>query len=135
VYLRLGGRIAFDREDARMAMIRRFLVAAGTGVGLALAVSLVPSAASAKPTHTTSVKIPAGAKIQKMNNGRVAIRNNGGLGVGGTYSCSCSAEGSCSTVQTEGVLQCGKDGDSCKGSCDMSTTTTGGGKIMMMKRN
>lgn len=111
-----------------MAMIRTLLMAIGVGAGLAVAAVALPTALSAKPKHTTAVQIPAGSTVQKMSNGRFAIRN--GLNVGGTYSCSCSSSGSCSTVQTEGVLECGKTGDSCTGTCQMSTTT-GGGKIMM----
>ena len=110
-----------------MAMIRKLLVAFGVSVGLAAAVVALPSTLSASPKHTTAVKIPAGSTVQKMNNGHFAIRN--GLNIVGTYSCRCSDKGSCSTVQTEGVLQCGKDGDSCTGSCEMSTTT--GGKVML----
>lgn len=109
-----------------MAMIRRLALAIGVGAGLALVAVALPTAA--KPKHTTAVQVPAGSTVQKTSNGRLMIRN--GLNVVGTYSCSCSDSGSCSTVQTEGVLQCGKAGDSCKGTCQMSTTT-GGGKIMM----
>lgn len=111
-----------------MAMIRTLLA----GIGLALVVAAVgfPGPLSAKPKHTTAVQIPAGSTVQKMSNGRLNIRN--GANIGGTYSCSCSASGSCSTVQTEGTLECGKSGDSCTGACEM-TTTTGGGKIMMKR--
>lgn len=112
-----------------MAKIRKLLVAVGLGAGLVVTAVALPSALSAKPKRTTSIQIPAGSTVQKMNNGRFTIRN--GLGIGGTYSCSCSDKGSCSTVQTEGVLECGKSGDSCTGTCQMSTTTSGGGKMMM----
>jgi len=111
-----------------MAKIRKLVLSIGAGVGLALATTAVPSALSAKPKQTTAVQIPAGSTVQKRNDGRFTIRN--GLGISGTYSCQCSDKGSCSTVQTEGVLQCGKAGDSCTGTCNM-TTTTGGGKVMM----
>lgn len=111
-----------------MAMIRKSVLFIGVVAGLALAGMVLPSDLSAEPKKVTKMPVPAGSTVQMRGKTRFTV--GGALGVGGTYSCRCSANGSCSVVQTEGVLQCGKSGDSCTGSCDMSTTT-GGGKVMM----
>jgi hypothetical protein len=115
-----------------MPVFKKLLTAAVVTAAFASAGVLVSSDVSAKPKQVTTMKLPAGATVQRLSSTQFRVR--GGLGVGGTYSCSCSSTGSCSTVQTEGTLECGKSGDSCKGTCSMSTTTSGGGKIMM-KRN
>jgi len=113
-----------------MRTIPKYCLVVGIAVAsFAAAATIFPGGLAAEPKQTTSVRIPSGGTVQRMNDGRLAIRN--GLNISGTYSCRCSGDkGSCSTVQSEGLLTCGKDGDSCSGTCQMKTTTSGG-KLMM----
>lgn len=106
---------------ASLALKSTILAAAFTATVIAF-----PAVLSAKPKHVTTFHLPKGAKVQKLSNGRFRV-----LGVSGTFNCSCTSDsGSCSTRQTEGTFECGVSGDTCKGTCTMTTTTTGG-KLQM----
>jgi hypothetical protein len=104
-----------------------FLVAiAAAGIAALLAGSEL----SAKPKGFAHLKLPGGTSVQQLSIGRFHVN---GAGIDGTYTCRCeggaNATGTCSTTQSGGVLTCGKSGDSCTGTCAMSSTTSGGGKL------
>ena len=72
------------------------------------------------------LKPKPGYKFVKKNNTVSVARIRGGdlSALRGTYSCSCSAEGGCSTFQTPSSLYCDvADENPCKGACELRTTT------------
>ncbi len=78
--------------------------------------------ATAEPKRTTSVVIPRATIIQQLSSTRFSFRAAGGTTTG-TYNCSCTGKGACSVEQMNGVLKCGKTGDTCDATCEMSTVT------------
>jgi hypothetical protein len=53
----------------------------------------------------------------------------------GKWNCSCSGgSGTCTVYQKDNTVECQKTSDdTCTGSCEMSTTTTGVGGAVMLK--
>jgi hypothetical protein len=92
--------------------------------------SLVASASVHAKNLGSRIKVPPGGSVQMLNNGHFHIK--GGLGLTGSFSCTCDAKGggTCevSTASSGGttMLICdkGKAG-TCKGTCYMTTSTTG----------
>jgi hypothetical protein len=101
-----------------------FAVAAGlSALALGFSVQAQPQATIA---HGSSVPIPPGATVT-ISGHNARMSNNGGLGIGGSYSCTCSrGGGACELAQTPHALSCLVPAtDGCKSDCLMSTTTTG----------
>jgi len=99
-------------------------LAAILAAGLVLAPLNLAGAAETK----SSMKIPAGAKVEVR--GTTAIINNGGgggNGVGGTFACNCTSpdQGSCKLDTGPGMLIChrGDGAAACKGACTLFTST------------
>lgn len=75
-----------------------------------------------------SVKLPPNATV-KIEGNSALINDGGGGGPGesGTFTCGCVAgSGSCKMTRTGNAIVCtNNDGATCKGSCEIQTTTTG----------
>jgi hypothetical protein len=76
-----------------------------------------------------TVKVKSGYKFVKQPNGTVTVARiaggGGGLGVGGSWECSCT-NGECGSQTIGGTLTCTKG--TCKGPCVLVVTTDPGKK-------
>jgi hypothetical protein len=78
-----------------------------------------------------TVRVKSGFKWVKQPNGTVIVARmagggGGGPGIGGSWSCDCSSAGTCSVVINGGSIICyAGTKDTCKGSCQLTTTTSG----------
>jgi hypothetical protein len=88
-----------------------------------LSVSILPAFES----NADSVKLRPGLNVESKSPNSVTITRMRPPQISGTFDCSCSNDGTCSlTVTSTGVMFCSKGGtDTCKESCNLTTTTTG----------
>lgn len=103
-------------------------LAAAPKTGKAL-VKKLPDGIEGVELAGNTVRVKAGYKFVKRDNGTVTVARMAGGGKGGLsggWSCSCDGGGTCSIMTSGGVLYCTKGGtDTCKGSCKLSVSTSG----------
>jgi hypothetical protein len=105
-------------------------VALSIGVACLASVGLVlfPAAPSlgAGSKIGSTLKIPPNTSVSISGN-TAALRSSGGLGVSGTYDCSCDGgTGTCTITHNGGDLGCSKNfDDTCTASCTLTTTQSG----------
>jgi hypothetical protein len=139
--------LEFTRRSAMRAIVKGFVF---WTLGLAVlfgspAVSLAEPPAAPRPQvaltqpparmegvviQGNQIKALPGYVLQRgPNNSVTAMRSGGGSGAGETtLSCDCTAAGTCTVHTTGGFASCAKRaGDTCSGSCDFYTISTGVG--------
>jgi hypothetical protein len=96
-----------------------------TVLAMALIAPIAAGDAGAAPkTFGTPVPLKPGTTVTGLGNGTFSV--GGPLGERGTFSCSCTGgSGSCNISRQSGGLVCGVVGDSCKGHCKLTTTSSG----------
>ena len=82
-------------------------------------------------------RLKPGVKVQlkSKTSGSLALRRPG-LGVSGSFDCSCwGASGTCTLSQSGSTLICYKGGsDTCGGSCRLSTTIPSAVRGVLLRR-
>jgi hypothetical protein len=93
-------------------------------------VNKLPAGAQGVTVRNGAVRLKPGHKFVEQGDGTIAVARigGGGLGVGGTWKCTCKriagqAQGTCDATIVSDLLVCNKN--TCNGNCELTVTVTG----------
>ena len=105
----------------------RFATVLGTLAVLAGVVAVGQADAASSNLRVSTYALPAGSTATISTNGGFSVRNRLGIVVRSECSCDDGKGGSCSVSISGSSLNCYKKAsDTCKSSCSLTTTTSGG---------